>query len=61
MTTEIKTILAELREDHRNMSILLDLVEAQMLKVDAVEEPDVELLRDLMQYMTSYSDTIHHP
>ena len=61
VTTEIKTILAELREDHRNMSILLDLVEAQMLKVDAGEEPDLELLRDIMQYMTTYSDTIHHP
>ncbi len=61
MTTEIKTILAELREDHRNMSILLDLVEAQMLKVDAGDEPDLELLRDIMQYMTTYSDSIHHP
>ncbi len=61
MTTEIKTILAELREDHRNMSILLDLVEAQMLKVDAGEDPDIELLHDIMQYMTTYSDTIHHP
>lgn len=61
MSTEIKTILDQLREDHRNMSILLDLVEAQMLKVDAGEEPDTELLRDIMLYMTTYSDTIHHP
>ncbi len=61
MTTDLKSILAELRLDHRNMSVLLDLVEAQMLKVDAGEEPDIELLRDIMIYMTTYSDTIHHP
>lgn len=61
MTTDLKSILAELRLDHRNMSVLLDLVESQMLKVDAGGEPDIELLRDIMIYMTTYSDTIHHP
>ncbi len=61
MTTDLRSILAELRLDHRNMSRLLDIVESQMLKVDAGGEPDIELLRDIMIYMTTYSDTIHHP
>jgi len=61
VTTEIKAILSDLRADHCNMSILLDLVEEQMLRVDAGKNPDLELLHDIMQYMTVYSDTIHHP
>jgi len=61
MASDLKGILAELREDHRNISMLLDLVEAQLLRVDKGETPDLELLHDIMQYMTIYSDAIHHP
>ncbi len=61
MSTELTVILGELREDHRNMATLLDLVEGQLLLVDAGENPDLELLHDIMQYMTTYSDAIHHP
>lgn len=32
-----------------------------MLRIDAGEDPDFELLRDVMLYMTTYADTIHHP
>ena len=61
MASDLKGILAELREDHRNLSIMLDLVENQLLRVDNGENPDLELLHDIMQYMTIYSDAIHHP
>lgn len=61
MASDLKGILAELREDHRNVSIMLDLVESQLLRVDDGKDPDLELLHDVMQYMTTYSDAIHHP
>lgn len=61
MSRELNALLSELREDHRNMSTLLDLVEAQLLRVDNGENPDLELMHDIMMYMTTYSDAIHHP
>ena len=61
MSATISSILAELRADHVNIARLLDLVEAQLLKVDGGETPDLELLHDIMQYMIIYSDAIHHP
>ncbi len=54
-------ILAELREDHRNIAQLLDLVENELLAVDRGRTPDLELLHDIMQYMIVYSDAVHHP
>ena len=57
----LSQILAELREDHRNMARLLDLVEQELRKVERGGTPDLELLHDIMQYMIIYSDAIHHP
>lgn len=61
MQASISQILKELREDHRNMARLLDLVEKELLTVERGETPDLELLHDIMQYMIIYSDAIHHP
>lgn len=61
MATELAQILDELRKDHRNMAILLNLLEQEVGRIRANEEPDYELLTDVMRYMTVYSDAIHHP
>lgn len=61
MQARLTRILAELREDHRNIAQLLDLIEAQLAAVDRGQTPDLELLHDIMQYMIIYSDAIHHP
>lgn len=58
---DISSILVQLRDDHRNMAALLDVIEAQMLLIDAGETPNMELLRDVMRYMTDFADAIHHP
>lgn len=55
-------LLTELRQDHRNMAILLDLLQQQIDHIDSQDEsPDFELLHDIMRYMTVYPDATHHP
>lgn len=61
MATELARILEELRKDHRNMAILLDMLEQEVLRIRSDEEPDYDLLTDIMRYMTVYADTVHHP
>ena len=54
-------VLAELREDHRNMALMLTIVERESNRMYAGDEPDYELLQDIMHYMTVYPDAVHHP
>lgn len=61
MFTDVASILEELRQDHRNMAVLLDLLEAESELVSGDDDPDLELLADIMRYMTVYSDAVHHP
>ena len=61
MSNEAAELLAELRQDHRNMSILLGLLRDETDRIDQDELPDFELLHDIMRYMTVYSDAMHHP
>jgi len=61
MTIKLTQVLAELREDHRNLRLLLDLLESESSSITVDDEPDFELLHDIMQYMTVYSDAVHHP
>lgn len=59
--TNIDTLLQQLREDHRNMAVLLKLLEEETAKARRGGDPDFELLNDIMHYMTVYSDAVHHP
>jgi hemerythrin-like domain-containing protein len=61
MTIRLSQIIGELREDHGNLRLLLDLLESESDTVTVDDEPDFELLHDIMQYMTVYSDAVHHP
>jgi len=61
MNKNAATILAELREDHKNMALLLDLLERESNRIYEGDEPDYELLEDIMRYMTVYPDAVHHP
>jgi hemerythrin-like domain-containing protein len=47
--------------DHRNMSILLDMLQEEADRLEHNEDIDFELTHDIMRYMTVYSDAIHHP
>jgi len=61
MSKEIAPILAELRQDHRNMAGLLNLLERQAEAIFGEDEFDLGLMVDIMQYMTAYPDAVHHP
>jgi hemerythrin-like domain-containing protein len=61
MTVKLNQVLAELREDHRNLRLLLNLLESESASITVDDEPDFELMHDIMQYMTVYSDAVHHP
>ena len=61
MSNEIAPILAELRQDHRNMAKLLTLLEQQAELVFDGGNSQVALMVDIMRYMTVYPDTVHHP
>ena len=61
MESEARELLRELREDHRNMAIVLDLLEAAAKKAYKGEDPDFELVAEIMRYMTVYPDAVHHP
>lgn len=54
-------VLEELRQDHRNMSLMLNLLERESNLIYADGDPDFELLADVMHYMTVYPDAVHHP
>jgi len=61
MTLLLADLLDDLREDHRNMAAMLDLLGRQIEHIRDGERPDYELIHDIMRYMTVYSDAVHHP
>lgn len=61
MTIQLADILSDLHQDHRNMSVMLDLLARETDHIRDGEKPDYELIHDIMRYMTVYSDAVHHP
>ncbi|MFQ5548460.1 MAG: hemerythrin domain-containing protein [Woeseia sp.] len=61
MNNDLAGILAELRTDHRNMAIMLDVLEQESNKLYDGHDADFDLLHDVMRYMTVYPDAVHHP
>ena len=61
MSVSMSDLLSDLRQDHRNMSIMLDLLDQESDRVRDGDSPDYELLSDIMRYLTVYSDAVHHP
>lgn len=61
MSNMIAPILAELHQDHRNMARLLNLLERQTETIFEGAHAELELMVDVMRYMTGYPDAVHHP
>ena len=53
--------LESLRQDHRYMQKLLDLLGRQINLVAEDREPDSEILFEIADYFRSYPDLYHHP
>ena len=54
-------ILATLRDEHANMSRLLDVLDDQIAVFGRGDTPDYESIRSILDYMLEYSDRYHHP
>lgn len=61
MKNTVARTMNELRADHRNMVMLLDLLDAESASLAAGNEMDYDLVYDIMTYMTEYPDAVHHP
>lgn len=54
-------LLERLNRDHRNLAQLLTLLDRLLDRFHEGAEPDYELMCELLDYMESYADLIHHP
>jgi hemerythrin-like domain-containing protein len=61
MSQDIARILSELRQDHKNMARLLNVLERESNSIYDGGDPDTDLMQDIMLYMTTYPDVVHHP
>jgi hemerythrin-like domain-containing protein len=55
------TVIDRLHTDHANMSSLLDILDRELAVVADAGNADFEIMRDVMNYLTRYSDAVHHP
>jgi len=61
MDKKVSKVLNDLRQDHRNMSLMLNLLERESNRLFDGDDTDFELMHDIMHYMTVYPDAVHHP
>lgn len=54
-------LMTRLGKDHRNLTRLLSLFDDILDRFDGGEEPDYDIMEDMLAYMESYADRIHHP
>lgn len=53
--------LRELHQDHLNLSRVLQVLERQLADIEAGGRIDLHLLGEIVDYVRSYPDLIHHP
>jgi hemerythrin-like domain-containing protein len=53
--------LDQLRQDHRNTTVLLDWLERQLSVFDRGGAPDYDLIEIALDYFLTYPDLHHHP
>jgi hemerythrin-like domain-containing protein len=54
-------LLERLDLEHRRLARLLNLLDKLLDLFHEGEEPDYELMCEMLEYMESYSDQVHHP
>ena len=57
----MRDILAQLAVDHRNVTTMMDVLERHLRAVHDAESADFSLMHDVMIYMTTFPDKVHHP
>jgi hemerythrin-like domain-containing protein len=61
VASDVEQLMSGLRSDHRDMALLLDLLDAEIDRLAESGKPDYDLVWDIMLYMTEYPDVVHHP
>ncbi|MGH6942577.1 hemerythrin domain-containing protein [Hypericibacter sp.] len=54
-------VLDQIGRDHRNMRLVLDIVEEEVSAYHEGRNPDFDLLRSIAEYTLHYPDLFHHP
>jgi hemerythrin-like domain-containing protein len=54
-------IIEELRREHRNHTLLLNILEHQVGQMERGLEADFDLVNEVMDYFVTYPDFVHHP
>jgi hemerythrin-like domain-containing protein len=54
-------VMTRLGLDHARLARLLDLFDGLLDRFHEGREPDYELMCEMLEYMASYADQIHHP
>ena len=54
-------VIRKLREEHRNITRLLDVLEHELATFDATKQPDYDVVVSIADYFTGFPDRCHHP
>ena len=54
-------VLQQLTRDHANLERLMGVLEKQLDDFHVGEEHDIDLMCELVEYVESYEDQVHHP
>lgn len=54
-------VLRALRQEHMDMSLLLDLMDRQIVHFQHGARPDFDIVRGIIHYFLTYPDLYHHP
>jgi hemerythrin-like domain-containing protein len=54
-------VIAQLREEHRNIAKVLGALEHQLAIFDKGEQPDYDVLAAIADYFVGFPDRCHHP
>ena len=58
---EMVQVIDQLGRDHRNLRVILDIVEEEMNAYREGRVPDFDMLRMIAEYTLHYPDLVHHP
>jgi len=53
--------LDRLRQEHRDIAGLLDILEAELADFDAAASPDFDIISAIADYFSGYPEACHHP
>ena len=59
--TAVPEALLKLRQEHANMTLLLDMLERQIALLRQGEAADLKTIKGILDYFLTYPDLAHHP